>query len=374
MDRGIGEEFVEVGLSDNVILNEEKEDDDDVDKEVVRILRDALDKDKVVERVDLSGRQLRFLPEPFGKIHGLVVLNLSHNQLESSKFKHWPVVINLKTHLDVILFQVIPDSISGLQKLEELNLSSNFLETLPDSIGLLVNLKILDVSGNKLKKLPESIAGCRSLLELDVSFNNLMFLPTNIGYGLVNLQKLSIHLNKLRAFPNSICEMKSLRNLDAHFNAIHSLPHAIGRLTNLEVLNVSSNFSDLTEVPETIGDLVNLRELDLSNNQIRVLPETIYQLQNLTKLNVDQNPLVIPPIEIVNKGVETIKEYMMKRRLDMLESEQQQDSVEENREAETGWMAWGTSVLHNVYSGVSHTVAGYVEKNAPKDPFLDQQL
>ncbi|KAK4402732.1 Plant intracellular Ras-group-related LRR protein 9 [Sesamum angolense] len=310
MDRGIGEEFVEVGLSDNVILNEENEDDDDVDKEVVRILRDALDKDKVVERVDLSGRQLRFLPEPFGKIHGLVVLNLSHNQLE-----------------------VIPDSISGLQKLEELNLSSNFLETLPDSIGLLVNLKILDVSGNKLKKLPESIAGCRSLLELDVSFNNLMFLPTNIGYGLVNLQKLSIHLNKLRAFPNSICEMKSLRNLDAHFNAIHSLPHALGRLTNLEVLNVSSNFSDLTE-----------------------------------------NPLVIPPIEIVNKGVETIKEYMMKRRLDMLEAEQQRDSVEENREAETGWMAWGTSVLHNVYSGVSHTVAGYVEKNAPKDPFLDQQL
>lgn len=201
-----------------------------------------------------------------------------------------------------------------------------------------------------------------------------MFLPTNIGYGLVNLQRFSIHLNKLKAFPNSLCEMKSLRNLDAHFNAIHGLPHAIGRLTNLEFLNVSSNFNDLTEVPETIGDLINLRELDLSNNQIRAIPETIYQLQNLTKLNLDQNPLVIPPIEIVNKGVEAIKEYMMKRRLDMLEAERQRSLLEENEEAETGWVAWGTSMLHNVYSGVSQTVVGYVGGNAPKDPFLDQQL
>lgn len=61
----------------------------------------------------------------------------------------------------MILFQFIPDSISGLQKLEELNVSSNLLETLPDAIGLLVNLKVLNVSRNKLKKLPESIAGCR---------------------------------------------------------------------------------------------------------------------------------------------------------------------------------------------------------------------
>ncbi|GFP87559.1 plant intracellular RAS-group-related lrr protein 3 [Phtheirospermum japonicum] len=276
-------------------------------------------------------------------IHALLLLDLSHNRLEA-----------------------IPDSISGLHKLEELNISSNLLETLPDGIGLLVNLKILDVSGNKLKKLPDSIAGCRSLIELDASFNNLMFLPTNIGYGLVNLQKLSIRLNNLRAFPNSICEMKSLQTLDAHLNAIHGLPHAIGNLTNLEILNLSSNFNDLTEIPETVGDLINLRELDLSNNQIRALPETVYQLGMLTKLNLDQNPLVVPPIEIANKGFEVIKEYMMKRRLDMLEAEKQQ----ENRESETGWAAWGAAVLQNV----SQSVGGYLGGNAPKDSFLDREI
>lgn len=57
--------------------------------------------------------------------------------------------------------QAMPDSIAGLQKLEELDVSSNLLQSLPDSIGLLLNLKVLNVSGNKLNTLPESIARCR---------------------------------------------------------------------------------------------------------------------------------------------------------------------------------------------------------------------
>ena len=46
--------------------------------------------------------------------------------------------------------QVIPDSISGLNNLDELNVSTNVLESLPYSIGLLQKLKILNVAGNKL--------------------------------------------------------------------------------------------------------------------------------------------------------------------------------------------------------------------------------
>ncbi|KAL4564845.1 hypothetical protein LXL04_028918 [Taraxacum kok-saghyz] len=56
-----------------------------------------------------------------------------------------------------------------------------------------------------------------------------------MGYELVNLRKLAITLNKL---------------------------------SNLEVLNLGSNFSDLQELSETIGDLTSLRELDVSNNQL----------------------------------------------------------------------------------------------------------
>lgn len=324
---------------------------EEANEEVVGILQEATMRG--MERVELVGRQLRYLPEAFGHLRGLVLLNLSNNQLE-----------------------VIPDSIAGLENLQELYLSANLLESLPDSIGLLLNLKILDVSGNKLKALPDSISQCRSLVELDASFNQLTYLPTKIGYELVNLEKFLVHLNKIRSLPTSICEMRSLRHLDAHFNELCGLPYAIGMLTNLEILNISSNFSDLKELPDTIGDLVNLKELDLSNNQIHALPDTFGRLDKLTKLNLDQNPLVMPPMDVVNKGVGAVKEYMAKRWLDMLLAEEEKNMHELDEQSQTGWLTRSTSWLNNWATTISESMAGYLGTGAKpyRDPYLDQQL
>ncbi|KAI9087588.1 hypothetical protein K1719_030458 [Acacia pycnantha] len=340
-------------VADGAEGEEEEHVGEEVNEEVVGILREAYGKG--MDRLDLPGRRLRFLPEAFGRIPGLVALNLSNNLLE-----------------------VIPDSIAGLQSLEELNVSSNLLESLPDSIGFLQKLKFLKVSGNRLSALPDSICHCRSLVELDVSFNGLTYLPTNIGLELVNLQKLSIQLNKIRSFPSSVCEMRALRYLDAHFNELHGLPIAIGKLTNLEVLNLSSNFSDLSELPDTFGDLTNLRELDLSNNQIHALPDTFGRLDNLVKLNLEQNPLELPPKEIVNEGVEAIKTFMAKRWVDIL-LEEERKSHEIQELAEGGWLTRSTSWLKNYASNISGSVTEYLgsaigSPRTPRDPCLDQQL
>ncbi|CAL0327666.1 unnamed protein product [Lupinus luteus] len=326
-------------------------DGDEVDEEVVGILNDA--DGKGMERVNLSGRGLRFLPEAFGRIPGLVVLDISSNQLSA-----------------------IPDSIAGLENLEELNISSNLLESLPDSIGLLQKLKFLYASGNKLSALPDSICQCRSLVVLDASFNNLSYLPTNIGYELPNLEKLLIQLNKIRSLPSSVCELKSLRYLDANCNELHGLPIAIGRLTTLEFLNLGSNFSDLKELPETFGDLINLRELDLSNNQIHALPDTFGRLDNLTKLNLEQNPLELPPPEIVSQGVVTVKNFMAKRWIDILMEEEKKSSEEIQEQGQSSWLTRSTSWLKNVPGNV----VGYLGSPAPSTPksqtdsFLDRQL
>ncbi|MED6195359.1 Plant intracellular Ras-group- LRR protein 1 [Stylosanthes scabra] len=325
---------------------------DEMNEEVAEILQEAYGKG--MERVDLSGRRLRLLPEAFGRISGLVVLDASSNQLST-----------------------IPDSIAGLQNLEELNLSSNLLNSLPDSIGLLQKLKFLNVSGNKLSALPDPICHCRSLVELDVSFNSLTYLPTNIGYELPNLKKLMIQLNKIRSLPSSICELKSLRYLDAHFNELHGLPIAIGRLTNLEVLNLSSNFSDLKELPETFGDLTNLKELDLSNNQIHALPDTFGRLDSLMKLNLDQNPIELPPMEIVNQGVEAVKTFMAKRWIDILLEEERKSNQEMQEQAQNGWLTRSTSWLKNVSGnviGYLGTVGSPMAPKSPRDSYLDQQL
>ncbi|KAJ0263796.1 Plant intracellular Ras-group-related LRR protein 9 [Hirschfeldia incana] len=317
----------------------------EVNEEVVGILKHALE--NTVERVDLSGRKLRLLPEAFGRIQGLLVLDLSNNQL-----------------------QAIPDSIAGLHDLVELNVSGNLLETLPDSIGLLSKLKILNVSTNKLTVLPDSICRCGSLVILDVSFNRLTYLPTNIGSELTNLEKLMIQYNKIRSFPSSIGEMRSLTYLDAHFNELHGLPDSFCLLTNLEYLNLSSNFSDLSELPVSFGDLINLQELDLSNNQIHALPDTFGTLESLVKLNVSQNPLVVPPEEVVKEGVELVKMFMGKRRIIMLEDEEKRRTEEEMEQANAGWLTRTTSKLKTYVSDVSE----YLGSNSPRDSYLEQKL
>ncbi|WOL01430.1 hypothetical protein Cni_G10146 [Canna indica] len=320
-----------------------------VNEEVIGILQGGVG--KCLERVNFSNRQLRYLPEAFWKLRGLLHLDLSNNRLES-----------------------IPDAIAGLEYLQKLYLSSNTLVLLPDSIGLLLNLKILDVSGNKLKSLPDSISKCRSLIELNASYNELTYLPTNIG-ELQNLQKLCIQLNKIRSFPTSICEMRALLQLDAHFNELRGLPYALGRLTNLEILDLSSNFSDLQELPPTFGDLINLKELDLSNNQIHALPDTFGRVDKLTKLNLDQNPLVVPPMDVVHQGVEAVKEYMAKRLHDIF-LEEEKSMAEEVSPTHVGWLTRSTSWLNNWASGVSGSVSGYLGSGEKpyKDAHLDEQL
>ena len=208
-----------------------------------------------------------------------------------------------------------------------------------------------------------------------MSFNSVSYLPTNLGNELGNLQRLSIHLNKIRSLPTSIGEMSSLLFLDAHFNELCGLPDEIGRLTNLEILNLSSNFTDLRELPNTLGELTNLKELDLNNNQIHALPDTFGRLDKLTKLSLEQNPLVIPPLEIVNQGVDAVKTFMAKRWFDILVEEERKCMVEVNEQAQTGWLTRSTSWLKNYVSVVGESVSVYLGAagGSPRDPYLDEQ-
>ena len=215
-------------------------------------------------------------------------------------------------------------------------------------------------------------------MELDASFNSLTYLPTNIGHELLNLQKLIIKLNKIRSLPSSVCDMRSLKYLDAHFNELRGLPKAIGKLSKLEVLNLSSNFSDLTELPESFCDLTNLRELDLSNNQIHALPDTFGRLESLTKLNLEHNPIEVPPVEIINQGIEAIKTFMAKRWIDILVEEDRESVIESQEEGQNGWLTRSTSWLKNVSGSVTEIVGSAMlspRALSPKDAaYLDQQL
>ncbi|KAM0933756.1 putative leucine-rich repeat domain superfamily [Dioscorea sansibarensis] len=224
-----------------------------------------------------------------------------------------------------------------------LDLHSNQLQTLPNSIGCLSKLKILNVSGNLLKSFPKTIEDCRrssfscisylsckrslvftikfvcffvvdrALEELIANFNQLNKLPETMGFELTNLRKLSVNSNKLAFLPQSTSHMTNLRVLDARLNCLRCLPDDLENLIRLEVLNVSQNFHYLHSLPYSIGLLISLLELDISYNKITVLPDSISCLTKLCKFHAEGNPLVSPPVEVVNHSIDAVREYLITR-------------------------------------------------------------
>lgn len=153
----------------------------------------------------------------------------------------------------------------------------------------------------------------RSLEELNANFNKLSRLPETIGYELSNLKKISINSNKLIFLPQSITHLTNLRTLDARLNCLRCLPEDLENLINLETLNISQNFQYLTNLPYSLGLLLSLTELDVSYNKITHLPDSMGCLKKLQKLHVEGNPLVSPPMEVVEQGLLNVKEYLSEK-------------------------------------------------------------
>ena len=135
-------------------------------------------------------------------------------------------------------------------------------------------------------------------------------LPDTIGFELINLKKLSVNSNKLAFLPRSTSHLTALRVLDARLNCLRALPEDLENLINLEVLNVSQNFQYLETIPYSVGLLMSLVELDVSYNKIKSLPESIGCLKNIEKLSVEGNPLISPPMKVVEMGLHAVKEYL----------------------------------------------------------------
>jgi hypothetical protein len=70
---------------------------------------------------------------------------------------------------------------------------------------------------------------------------------------------------------------------------IRRIPPELGNLTELQILDLSSN--QLSSLPPELGNLASLQTLDLSHNRLSSLPPELGNLANLQTLNLSVNPL-----------------------------------------------------------------------------------
>ncbi|ONM14207.1 Plant intracellular Ras-group-related LRR protein 7 [Zea mays] len=222
-----------------------------------------------------------------------------------------------KLDMSSMSMDTLPHLTTPLGNITTLDLSNNNLQSIPESIiARLLNVVVLDVRSNQLKSLPNSI-GCLSKLKCAGGAERQLQpadeAAGHAGLELHGLRRLSVNSNKLAYLPSSTSHMTALRSLDARLNCLRALPDGLENLGGLEALNVSQNFQYLRELPYGIGLLVSLRELDVSYNSIAALPDSMGCLTKLARFSAAGNPLVCPPMDVVEQSLDAMRAYLSAR-------------------------------------------------------------
>ncbi|MCL7044313.1 hypothetical protein MKW94_001962, partial [Papaver nudicaule] len=130
------------------------------------------------------------------------------------------------------------------------------------------------------------------LLSLSLRNNrSLVKIPDKFFEKMNALQSLDIHEIHIPTLPSSISSLTNLQSLDMSFCKFYSQLniHALGKLKNLEILNLASLGSSIN-LPEEIGGLSRLKRLDLSGNYRLTVPRGIIsRLTCLEYLNMDSS-------------------------------------------------------------------------------------
>ena len=111
----------------------------------------------------------------------------------------------------------------------EFDLSNNLLPGLPPTVSRLQTLRKLNLSSNQIRELPPEICQLTGLEALEVKHNLMKGLPNKFG-RLKSLKALNLSSNQFEQFPGQLCELEALRELRIGANFISHLPPTIGKL------------------------------------------------------------------------------------------------------------------------------------------------
>uniref|UniRef100_A0A453MLZ3 non-specific serine/threonine protein kinase n=3 Tax=Aegilops tauschii TaxID=37682 RepID=A0A453MLZ3_AEGTS len=213
------------------------------------------------------------IPPTISNLTGLIVLDLSENQLHS----------------------VIPQSIMKMENLQELDLyENNLLGTIPSPITLLKNLEFLFLNDNEFTGcIPDGIGNLSKLVYLELAGNRLSSTIPPSLFHLVSLLQLDLSRNLFNGtLPLDIGYLKQINFMDISTNRlVGSLPDSIGQLQMIAYLNLSHNSFD-NSIPHSFDKLESMDTLDLSHNDLSgTIPEYLTNFTCLTSLNLSFNKL-----------------------------------------------------------------------------------
>lgn len=267
-----------------------------------------------LDRLDLTGLRLGFLPATVAQMTQLTILNLAGNNLDSlpalehlTELQEMDLSFNpdlapmLSAQQDQSL--ALPSSLMNLviRNGSLSALSSALMEQLPFLSGV-------DLRFNVLTSLPDALIQHRFLCELllgenklqslslgksrlrllDVSRNALTFIEfSSPDPSQYLMERLILSHNRLTSVPRSIEMLHTLTTMDLSHNQITELPKAFGSLRKLRILKAPGN--RIASVLFSLAALGELRTLNLAYNCLSAIPSGLDKLTNLLTLNLSGN-------------------------------------------------------------------------------------
>lgn len=277
---------------------------------------------KHIEEISLEGNDRLYIDhilEHLTKVSQLKKLNLDFCKIGRIPNNFSSLLPNLETlSLNYNLIESLPESFGQLSKLTHLALYENSLTEFPTCLYELHNLTTLDLSSNyrfEINNPKKLIEGLANLSKIEVIYfdSNLDLeawieiyskmprikyiqvdlakdekLPKSIN-SLVNLRKIRLDFDidaDLNTSFKNLANNKKLKTLTLNLNGDQSvhLPPSLGKMVQLEKIEMFYLINASLFLPKEIGNLIHLKELLLDNLNISQLPDEIGNLKSLEKL------------------------------------------------------------------------------------------
>lgn len=185
------------------------------------------------------------------------------------------------------LLACLPASVGKLERLRELRASNNELSTVPD-LSALTRLRVLDLSYTELEHLP-GLSSLTGLEVLDLQFRNRRreFVPVSDGAEVRMVAKDTITSTRLDLTEVDL-PMPQLRELMLDEARLPARPSWLAAMVELQKLQLTG--TGLAELPVGPAGLPALRELYLGDNELTEPPPT-EKMPELRILSISRNPL-----------------------------------------------------------------------------------
>ncbi|NQU06371.1 MAG: GTP-binding protein [Calditrichaeota bacterium] len=184
------------------------------------------------------------------------------------------------------------------------------------SIDETENVTGLNLDNCNLKRIPESVLQFEHLVNISL-YNNEISETGMIFSRLPLLERIHLGKNRLQSIPEVVGEIMRLMELGLSENWLQILPENIGNMVGLKTLYLSNN--RLKMLPDSMWKMERLEKLYINDNKFRSLPKSLldlglpiqWMLSSKNGIYLSNNPLESPPVEIIKKGNDAIREYFV---------------------------------------------------------------